>query len=272
MRQRLGFSTLGSLARRIGVDPRRLSAFELGQRPLGATSLRRLAEVLCLPELACAAGSARGRAHREEEAPFLRLARVSRPHYDPPRDRDQEFRRQAAWREEPELMEALEHAHRLRADFARVQAFLASIASESWLEYLVPASALALPDATPLRIAPDEIGYSHYALVDPRTCQAVGDRLWPALGLRRGGLTAIQFFNAPIRTPKRSWIVDILQYSHLPRRRARWTVVEIDGEGHRSRWDRQKEEQIGLATLRLAGDEVRHGHSWPTIERWLRGD
>lgn len=268
-RMRLGFSRVGDLACVIGVDRRRLSAFELGRRPLCGTALRRLSEVLALPELASAAASARARGRREAEAGFLRAARVSRPRYDPPRDRDQSFRRQAAWKEEPDLMEALDLAHRSRPDYEQVQAFLASIASESWVEYLYPARELALPDTRPVRIAPNEIGYSHYALVDPLTCQAVGDRLWPALGLRRGKHTIVQFFNASIRTPRRTWTVDILQYSHQSRRAARWTVVEIDGDGHRSRWDREKEEQVGLATLRLSGEEIRQGHAWPRIERWL---
>lgn len=268
-RKRLGFSRLGGLARLLGVDCRRLSAFELGQRPLGGQALTKLAEILSLPELATAAASARTRGRREAEAEFLQVARISRPCYDPPRDRKQEVRCRAAWTEEPELMGELERAYRRRPDYDRVQAFLASIASESWFEYLYPARELARPDATPLRIAPNEIGYSHYALADPHTFQAVGDRLWPALGLRRGGLTVVQFFNAFVRTPKRGWIVDVLQYSRQLRSPARWTVVEIDGDGHRSRWDREKEEQVALPMLRLTGEEVRLGHGWPKTERWL---
>jgi len=34
---------------------------------------------------------------------------------------------------------------------------------------------------------------------------------------------------------------------------------------------REKEEQVGPETMRLSGEEVRQGRSWPMIERWLRG-
>lgn len=265
-RRRLGFHNLQELGALLGVDRRRLSAFELGLKPLDPRVLTSLSEILALPELACMAATTRGPKRREVEADFLQSARVSRPCYDPPRDRDQEVRRRAAWHEAPDLMESLEEAHRKRPDFERVRQFLSSISSLSWLEYLLPAWELADPEAVPLRLAPNEVGYCHYALLDPVTFHAVGDRLWPALGLRRGDLTLIQFFNASIRTPKRLWTVDVLQYTRRLRRPALWSVVEVDGEGHRTRWDREKEEQIALRTLRLTVEEVCLGHAWQRIE------
>ncbi len=72
-----------------------------------------------------------------------------------------------------------------------------------------------------------------------------------------------------MRTPKRLWTVDILQYSRRRRAPARWSVVEIDGLGHRGRWDRVKEEQVALSTLRLTGDQVRSGQAWSRIASWL---
>lgn len=268
-RKRLGYKNQAGLAALVGVDPRRLSELELGRRPLGPEVMGRLAECLGLPQLRDVAKCSGCRGPRQEEASFLRTTRVSRPLYDPPRDRSQEVRRHAARLEDGGLMESLQKALRERPDAQRVAWFLESISSASWLEYLYPAWELTSPDASPLRLAPNEVGYAHYALVDPETHAAVGDRLWPCLGIRRQGLTVLQFFNATMRTPKRLWTVDILQYSRRRRAPARWSVVEIDGLGHRGRWDRVKEEQVALSTLRLTGDQVRSGQAWSRIASWL---
>jgi transcriptional regulator with XRE-family HTH domain len=264
-----GFACASQLADLVGVDRRRLSELELGKRPLDRRAMARLADLLGIPKLSVPSACSNGKGSRQAEALYLRLARVSRPQYDPPRDREQDVRRVAAWREEPALMEWLNERYRERPDATRVEEFLNSISSASWLEYLYPARELVHPQAVPLRIAPNEIGYCHYALVDPETFAAVGDRLWPALGIRRHGRLLIQFFNATVRTPKRTWTVDILQYSRRRGQSARWTVIEIDGDGHRSRWDLLKEEQIGLPTLRLSSQQVRSDDVLTTIERWL---
>lgn len=261
-RRRRGL-TLRQLGAPFGLDERRLSDFELGLRSLPLEVVVTLSEFLGLPELTEAEFPC-GRRLRTVEKPFLRRHQVPRREYDPPCDRPPSVRRNAAHAIVPQLVERLEARHAERDDHARVEAFLQAVSCRSWLEYLVPAWELAL-DATPLRVSPHELGYSHYALVDPLTYEAVGDRLWPALGFSRDGVDAVAFFQAGMRPRYSLWILDILLYLRARGGRPRWGMIEVDGDGHRSERDEEKELQVGLTTVRLDEYDVVGGRFWDAV-------
>lgn len=259
-----------ALCRKLGVDPRRQSDLELGRRQVAPKHLILVRSELAgvePPEEPGEEKAQRGRQPRESERPFLRSLKVPAPDYDPPKDRHAGVRENDAYRRLPELTERLRSAYLARPDVQTVQEFLGAVSIGSYLEYLVLAEELGT--GVPLRVAPHELGWSHYALVHPVTFQAVGDRRWPALGHRGKWGWMVSFRQPSIRTPQRLWTPDVLFYTRLRGQPPRWRIIDVDGIGHDPQWDRLRREQLALPLLSLDTETVEEEKAWSAIHAFL---
>lgn len=258
------------VCRNLGLDPRRQSDLELGRRRVAPHHINLVQQALHGSASTSDPGllaAPRGRRRREAEREFLRSLRVPSEDYDPPKDRHAGVREQAAFRNCPGLAEKLRSAYLARADLDHVLGYLECVSLGSYLEYLVVAEELG--SGKPLRISPHELGWSHYALVDPTTLNAVGDRRWPALGHRGGWGWLVTFRQASIRTPQRIWTPDILAYVRLRGQPPRWRLVEVDGNGHDPRWSIPRQKQIALPLLSLDTRTIERGECWAVIREFL---
>lgn len=259
-----------ALCRQAGVDPRRQSELELGRRRVAERHVTLVRSALAGTEPAEPAGderARRGRRPREAERSFLRSLRVPVADYNPRMDRSAGVRENAAFRSHPELTERLRSTYLARPDRGAVEDYLSCVSLGSQLEYLLVAEELGT--GTPLRISPHELGWVHYALVDPVTFEAVGDRRWPALGHRGGWGAMVTFRQASVRTPQRLWTPDVLAYVRLRGCKPYWRFVDVNGQGHDPSWDELRREQLGLPLLALEAEDIVSGAAWTSIHEFL---
>lgn len=107
----------------------------------------------------------------------------------------------------------------------------------------------------PQRLSPLACGFSSIAVVDPDTREIVGNLRIPAIGLHLGDTPCLVFVNVPMRVSNVPFATDFVvgtKDSHG----IRWTLVEIDGEGHNKRRDTFKANRLKLRTVRFKTEEV----------------
>lgn len=240
-RNQLGLSQR-ALADRLGVDPGRMSRLESGQRRPTEQEHFLLCRVLNL-------GNLPGPGHRPPQAVRTlhdngRRASEHAELYLPPSDRESRLRLLAAERQWPDVLKPLVERIRRRPDYPYVNFWAAQLSLDSADEALYVTLRLA-QGATPALYPPLRLGQLAPMIRCPVTRQLVGHRPFPCLALGR----RFEFPQVTLSTP-RLHRVDFLVFDQV------WQVVEIDGSGHDFSGDAEREEQIGLPTVRFTRNQL----------------
>jgi hypothetical protein len=129
---------------------------------------------------------------------------------------------------------------RKRRDFGVCEYICHNIACDSYAEVLFLLHLLA-DAAEPCLVAPARLGRTPRPIVDPEQRREVDVRPHACLHLRG----AFYFFQVSFSTP------DILTVDALCWDRG-WTAIEIDGEGHESKFDAKRPFALGLPVQRIS--------------------
>lgn len=170
----------------------------------------------------------------------------------PPSDRASKSRLAAARYRFPKEMDTIVKLLKRRSDFAELNCFAEGVALDSADECLYFSALLAL-GGEPAMCAPYTFSPRlPHDVVCPLRREAVGFRPFPCIVTGE----EIYFPQVAFLTP-RLFVVDFLRHC-----RGGWSCVEIDGRGHDSRYDLEKERALGMPVERLSGEE---------LVRWVRG-
>lgn len=227
----------------IGMTAKRWNNIELGKRPPNPVELRQMQELL-----GPLGGAIRPKGiHKLLLDEGLRAVENAEPFF-PPADRPAFTRYYAALQRCPELVKELTATIADREDFAACDYLCDRIAFGSYAESLFGMHLLA-QGARPALAAPAWLPSAlPYPLIDPQTREHVCHRPFPCLIL--GGV--FYFFQMSLDTP-RTFTVDVLRW------RGKWSVIEIDGDGHDSGNDREREAVISLPFLRYKASDLERG-------------
>lgn len=181
--------------------------------------------------------SVRGKSVPESPKPYL-----------PVPDRRPSIRLASAMRSYPDLMQELVAKVKARPDFEVVNDFCEMLSIGSCAECLY-ICLLLVTGAKPALLAPHTLPpHIPREIVCPRDKSGVGFRPHPCL-LTSAGIT---FPQVSFKTP-RIFTVDFLQ-----QRNGHWEVLEIDGNGHRSKKDKERSKALGLPVIRLSEKDLLH--------------
>lgn len=236
---------LVDLSRLCGIAVPRLSAIENEHRSPSTAEWERLGSVLRLPLAA----------PRRTELP--RVPRVwLRPE---PRLNENAIypasrRVAAARRVYGRLSEDALQALRFRDDRKLCEEFLEQARMDSSLEALLWLRLLAAGVA-PHRASPHRVGFRRRAILDPSSNHYIGDCLLPCLAVKAGLYSCLLFPQVTLDTKNGAFRLDALACAKR-RGARRWLDLEVDGGGHSSRFDLERETAVGLPTLRLSESEV----------------
>lgn len=182
----------------------------------------------------------------------MRAVEAPKPFF-PPSDRASKSRLNTAWSRFPKEMNKIMKILKQRSDFAELNCFAEDVALDSADECLYFSTLLALGGEPAMRAPYSLAPRLEHEVVCPLTREPVGFRPFPCL-VKSDGIYIPQ---VAFVTP-RPFVVDFLRHHD-----GRWSYVEIDGNGHDSRYDAEKERALGMPVKRLVGDE---------ILRWVRGE
>lgn len=237
------------LARRVGIDFRRVSAFESGRRSPSQDELERLAEEL-------------GRAAAElllhpdgwrASSPRNRWFDGSHS-FHPPRERSGEKRLSAARRLFGPWIDVW-----LEACPSDARDFLVLTPSQSAPEWTFQLRHLS-HGAHPTRLAPLEANFRQHPVLDPETRECVGDCPVPALIGEVGEIRYLLIPQVHLRTPRAAYTLDFLGGLKLRGRSLRFFNAEVDGLGHDPRFDRERERNLAMPTVRFTPEEIGQGN------------
>jgi len=218
------------------ISPWRWSALECGRRMPNSQELGhirrwfKLGRVFISPPKATKQLLDNGARLTECPQPFF--AHRDRPSYN---------RYRTCLKRQGELTGLLTRRINQRSDVesALCQQFCHLVTCESYLEALYVLYLLA-DGAVPALVAPSLFHPTPVPVVDPRTRNYAGNRPRPCLVLG----TRYQFFQVSFQGSL--FRVDVLEWSDQG-----WRIIEIDGTGHSSNDDREREIALGLPTSRL---------------------
>jgi hypothetical protein len=206
------------------------------------------------------------------------VRRFRRPFdYVPPKDRDFLVRLAAARRRYPELVAQLERAVQSRSDYRRVQRFLMIVSCDSDLEAVFLMLLLAA-GAKIGRLSPQSLGFRKHPIVDPATLQVVGHCRFPALVVSLGTLEILFFPQVSLRpllarkgaAQSQTHTVDGLVAARVGDQ-VDWLLFEVDGTGHDSAGDADRQEHLDLPTIRLRTTEIVGPEPLAALASALRG-
>jgi len=229
-REKFGY-TMRNLARRAGLELRRLSELECGLRLPSDEERKKLAGLGCnLPPLGAPLTSSE----------LIRQWR-SRP-FELPCYPTNLWDRALAGREET-----------LPAWFRSSTPCHSKFEADCWLD-------LGLYGAKAALASPLALGYRDHHLVDDMNL-GLAERLRPCLILERGAVSAVIFPQPRLQTARGIFQLDgLILIRHG--KKILWVNVEFDGKGHDPRRDAFRTEQIGLPVIRITGsvwDSLWHG-------------
>lgn len=161
------------------------------------------------------------------------------------RDRPTHIRYRTCLKRQKELTLALTaRLRRQRGDeFELCQQFCHQASCDSYLESLYILCQL-VDGATPALVAPAQFDPTPLPIVDPEMRRYAGNRPHFCLVTERGH----QFYQVSFGPSQ--FRVDVLVWD------GDWKVIELDGDGHYSAQDAEREAEIGLPTRRLVESEV----------------
>lgn len=160
----------------------------------------------------------------------------------------------------PDLPDALSHLERTRFDSKFELAFVAQQVAEGAVLAEMPLFRL---------------GFTRHLPVDRETRELVGHRPKIAYLARRGAARVVLFPQVSLVVADGTmYTLDALVLVIQGRRRL-WIDVEVDGSGHRTTWDRERAEALGLPEARFTEADVVADdfmdRFWKKVEGLLRG-
>lgn len=248
--------TQKELGARCALKRARLSDLEGGRRRPTPEEV----ELLCraLPEAAshlkATVRLSRGKARKPLPGDLDLCGRVLAPQpYVPSAEKSTDIWLGYARKTEPKLYHELFDRIRRRPDYTQVQDHLARTKCDSKVELFHWAHGLA-DGALLFRLSLARLGLTHLPAVDPDTLEVVTGR--PMFGyLWRRGLLATGTLPQVTLLAERPYTVDGLSLGFHGARRMPF-IVEIDGDGHESKWNAQREKALRLPTLRFTQAQV----------------
>lgn len=141
-----------------------------------------------------------------------------------------------------------------RPDMEVCERFLQQALLESGYEYLFWVRLLAA-GGRPGWYSPSKAGYRDLAVVDRKSKKQAGDLKHPCLSLESRDYDALFFPQVTLDTRKTYYRLDALVCIRWNRRRI-WVDVEVDGPGHNGEFNRIRQRDLRLETLRLTKTEL----------------
>ena len=157
-----------------------------------------------------------------------------------------------------------------RPDHRLSQCFLEQAGLDSGYEYLFWLRLLAVGGQA-CWIAPVKAGFRQKSIVDSKTKCFVGDVRHPAIELIRGKFACLFFPQPTVETRGRYYRLDALVCYRHDRRRL-WVDLEIDGLGHDSAFDDERQNFLGLRTVRLSPSDLISEEFLENLERAFRNE
>lgn len=238
--------TLQQLEQQSGVAMRRLTRLERGIALPTEEERDALAKVLSTHMFDLRKAPARPtRLYQKLRHRGMRAVETPKPFF-PPSDRPSKRRFKTARSRFPREMEMIVKILKQRSDFAELNSFAEKVSLDSADECLYFSTLLVLGGEPAMRAPYTLSPRLAHEVVCPLTREPVGFRPFPCV-VRTEGL---YFPQVTFVTP-RPYTVDFLRYHD-----GCWSYVEIDGKGHDSRYDRDKERALGMPFVRLSEEEV----------------
>lgn len=257
-RRRLGFSQ-EQLSQKLKIDRRRISQIELDRRPPNSEEIRKLVDAGLLD-----VGSKEGyRAPRRFTSRWVQRPRTC----NRPAGRSLAARIAAAKKSfGPRVSELL---RRLGDAEQRQQKmdFLANACLDSGSELYLWLDLLA-DGAMPQWIAPCRAGFRRLPILDPETKDFVSDVRFPCLEFELKGASVIAFPQLTVMARSCIYRLDALLGVMVGQRRV-WVNLEIDGDGHVGKFDAERQDRLGLLTVRIATEELVAGRALESLKSKL---
>lgn len=237
--------TLAQLSAATGIPAPRLSEYELGKRLPRETTLVKLAEALGILDLLI------------PRAAFRRGTRRRRYFHWVTTD----FRQ--TW-------------NRLYTTYINFLD-LVSVAVPAWFKAMVRCDSavealawlfLLEKGATARTSSPYLEGWDYHPMVDERG-RAIGSKLLACLAWKASGVLYVLWPQIWLRTHRYTYRVDGLLRVQVGGT-VSWVVIEIDGDGHRDRFDARRSEDLDVPVVRFSQVEVESVHFPTTLCRRVR--
>lgn len=155
-----------------------------------------------------------------------------------------------------------------RADRAHCEKFLEDANLESGYECMFWLILLAC-GARPGRHSLLRAGFRKFAVVDPHSKEARGDVRFACLDVDIAGCECLLFPQVTLDTRKRIFRLDVLACLYTPRHRT-WVNIELDGYGHDSTFDHERQHLLSLPTARFQTIDLSSPDLMAVLERKLK--
>jgi len=183
------------------------------------------------------------------------LFEIKKPDYQPTGSESTSRKLLSLWREDKPQFNKSWDALNARPDRAEVRRFFLDVQSDAKGEDRAWMWLLEEEDHDPARLAPLRCGFRILPVVNPDTEAVVGDCPVPAI-VRKGPMPGVIFIQNSVLTKKGvarpDAIVGVKINGHM-----HWCAGEFDGEGHDSRDDAFRPEQLRMPVARFNVHEVR---------------
>ncbi len=233
------------LARRSGLNNKRISGFERQRHVPGPQEIEALARHLRIPKATLRL------AITESKPGCPRLKQKFRQHsrwVEVRKDRPSEKRYWKARKAWPGLVERLERKLMARADSDALRVYLRDACFGSKLEYVAHLLILEA-GATTDRFSPQLSGFGELPVIDPLTRVTTGHQKYPAMGFR--GMLLIP--QVTLLTPTEGPLTVDLLWGIKPNL---WKIIEFDGTGHDWERDDHRDRALQLPVFHFSTSEV----------------
>lgn len=154
-----------------------------------------------------------------------------------------------------------------REDAAVCLRFLQQARTESGVEAMLWMRLLA-EGGHPRCFSPLRAGFRRLSVVHGQSREGIGDVRQPCLTLETEHGFAMLFPQVTVDARRAYYRLDALMGLWVGRQRL-WLNLEVDGEGHRSDYDLQRQSHLGLEAVRLSPGDLRDPGLLPLLARRL---
>lgn len=116
----------------------------------------------------------------------------------------------------------------------------------------------------PCCFSPLRAGFRRLPVVHGGSRECIGDMRLPCLTLETGSWFAMLFPQVTLDARRACYRLDALMGLWAGKRGV-WLNLEVDGEGHRSDFDRQRQKDLGLEAVRLSQGDLRDSEVLPLL-------
>lgn len=248
--------TQRELGERCAATRDRVSDLEKGRRKPTPEEVALLCRALPEAEerLKATVRLSRGKARKPLAGDLELVGRIPSPRpYLPKAEKSTDIWLAYARKTVPGLYKKLFDRIRRRSDYSQVQDHLALTKCDSKIELFHWAHGLA-DGALLFRQSLARLGLTHLPAVDPDTLEVVSGRPMAGYFWQRGVLATATTPQVTLLA-ERPYTVDGLSLAFEEDRRMPF-IVEVDGDGHESQWNAQREKALKLPTLRFTQAQV----------------